>query len=64
MLWFILQKISVDKTVIANLNGFKREFALAAAGGVLAMFGGGSRFTLLDLIKRSKLYFSFKELAS
>lgn len=64
MVWFILQKISFDKTLIANLNGFKREFALAAAGTVIALFGGGKRFTLKDLMQRGKGYFSGKQLAS
>lgn len=27
MLWFMFTKFSADKTLIANLNGFKREFA-------------------------------------
>ena len=44
MLWFIAGKISLDKSLIANLNGFKREFALLAAAAVLARFGGGVRF--------------------
>lgn len=60
MVWFVLQKISLDKSLIANLNGFKREFALAAAGAVIAMFGGGKRFTLMDLTVRFKSYFSVK----
>ena len=64
MFWFILQKISMDKSLIANLNGFKREFALAAAGVVIAIFGGGKRFTLVDLMTRSKGYFSVKQVVS
>lgn len=54
MLWFMATKISVDKGVIANLNGFKREFALAAAGLVLVKLGGGERFAAPDLIRRTK----------
>ncbi|CZF81749.1 DoxX [Grimontia celer] len=57
MLWFMFTKLNVDKGVIANLNGVKREFALAAAGLVLMKLGGGERFTLIDLINRSKHVF-------
>lgn len=56
MLWYMFQKLSMDKGIIANLNGIKREFALAAGGGVLLMLGGGKLFTLPDLIARSKAY--------
>ncbi len=44
MLLFIMQKINLDKSLIANLNGFKREFALLAAGFVLFHAGGGSYY--------------------
>jgi uncharacterized membrane protein YphA (DoxX/SURF4 family) len=54
--WFILQKFSIDKTLIQNLNGFKREFALLAAGVALAYLGGGERYTLMDVITRSRQY--------
>ncbi|WP_205743728.1 hypothetical protein [Grimontia sedimenti] len=57
MIWFMFTKLNVDKGVIANLNGVKREFALAAAGLVLMKLGGGERFTLIDLINRSKHVF-------
>lgn len=56
MLWYMLQKLSMDKGIIANLNGIKREFALAACGGVLLMLGGGTLFTLPDLLARSRAY--------
>lgn len=56
MLWFVAQKLSVDKSIIANLNGIKREFALAACGGVLLMLSGGTLFTLADLVSRSQRY--------
>ena len=58
MLWYMVQKLNMDKSIIANLNGIKREFALAACGGVLLMLGGGSLFTLQDLISRSQQYFA------
>ncbi|MBX2809557.1 MAG: DoxX family membrane protein [Cellvibrionaceae bacterium] len=41
MLYFMLQKINFDKTLIANLNSFKREFAFLAAGIVFYHAGGG-----------------------
>lgn len=44
MLWFMLSKISADKSLIANLNGFKREFAMLAAALVLLVYGGGAKF--------------------
>jgi len=56
MLWYMFQKLNLDKGIIANLNGIKREFALAACGGALLMLGGGTLFTLPDLINRSKRY--------
>lgn len=46
MLYFILQKINIDKSLIANLNGFKREFAFLAASLVLFHAGGGKYYTL------------------
>ncbi|MGF1704513.1 DoxX family membrane protein [Enterovibrio baiacu] len=54
MAWYMLQKLNLDKGVIANLNGVKREFALAAAGLVLMRLGGGERFTLSDCVRRTK----------
>ena len=44
MLWYALTKLSLDKSLIGNLNGIKREFALAAVALVLFRFGGGERF--------------------
>jgi len=52
MLWFMLTKLSLDKTLIANLNGFKREFALLAAAMVIALRGSGNAYTPSDLIRR------------
>ncbi len=52
MLWFIAGKLSLDKSVIANLNGFKREFAMIAVCMVLAARGGGAAYTPKDLINR------------
>jgi len=56
MLWYMVQKLNMDKSIIGNLNGIKREFALGACGGVLLMLGGGTLFTLPDLIERTKGY--------
>ena len=52
MLWYAAQKLNADKSLIGNLNGFKREFALCAAGAVLALFGGGERMNAQDLWQR------------
>lgn len=52
MLWFMLTKIKADASLIANLNGFKREFAFIGAGLVLAWLGGGRKFLLSDALPR------------
>jgi len=52
MLWFIASKLSLEKSLIANLNGFKREFAMLAVCIVLAVRGGGTAYTPQDLNKR------------
>ena len=44
MLYFIFQKLNIDKSLIANLNGFKREFAFLAGGIVLFHAGGGTYY--------------------
>ena len=46
MVSFIGTKVSLDHSLIANLNGFKRELAFVAAAAVLAYAGGGRKFTL------------------
>ncbi len=55
MLWFIMTKLSLDKSVIANLNGFKRELALFAGALVLFGRGGGNSYTPADVIKRVRV---------
>lgn len=45
-LWYAWTKMGIDKSLIANLNGFKREIALFAASGIFAFAGGGSRYTV------------------
>lgn len=54
--WFVAHKLNLSMSVIANLNGFKREFALAAAAAVLVLYGGGESFTLRDLLRRAGSY--------
>ncbi len=56
MLWYIWTKTSVDKSLIANLNGFKRELAFLAVGGVLAYGGGGPKYTLVPIIERARAF--------
>lgn len=57
LLWFMLGKITMEKSLLANLNGFKREIGLLAAALVMAYLGGGERFTIADMWRRSSLYF-------
>ena len=52
MVWFIAGKIDPGASLVVNLNAFKRELAFLAAGGVLGLYGGGSRYTLPDLRDR------------
>lgn len=52
MVIYMAGKLSFDKSLIANLNAIKREFALVAAGLVLALRGGGDHFTLPALWAR------------
>lgn len=44
MLYFIVAKVGFDKSLIANLNGFKRELAFLAGALVYARLGGGHKF--------------------
>lgn len=57
MLWFIANKLSFDKSLIANLNGFKREFATLSVCIVLAAKGAGSAYTPADVARRIKYAF-------
>lgn len=54
MLWYMATKLSLDKNLIANLNGIKREFAILAAGGLLGWFGGGAKYRIKDLAASTK----------
>lgn len=56
--YYILTKLALDKSLIANLNAIKREIAFLAASAVLAIYGGGSLFTPQDVIRRTARAFS------
>lgn len=53
MFWYMAQKLSLDKSLIANLNGFKREIGLCAGAIALAIVGGGNYFTLGSILKKA-----------
>ncbi len=53
MLWYMWTKLNIDKSLIANLNSIKREFALIAAGMVAVRLGGGTYFILLEEVKKA-----------
>ena len=57
MLWFMASKFSVDKSLIANLNGFKREFAFFAASVVIVLRGSGSSYTPQNIAQRVRYAF-------
>lgn len=48
IIWYMITHVSLDKSLIANMNGIKREFALFAAGIVLSQLGGGTLFTIKE----------------
>ena len=52
MLWFMMTKLNFDKSVIANLNGFKREFAFLATAAVIVLRGSGDSYTPADIARR------------
>lgn len=49
MLWYMVYKLNADKSLIGNLNGFKRECAFIGGAAVLAIFGGGKLYTFSAL---------------
>lgn len=59
-IWHIYMKINLDKSLLANLNSFKREIGLLLASVVLMHLGGGRNFTLLDIKRRTASYFNPK----
>jgi uncharacterized membrane protein YphA (DoxX/SURF4 family) len=52
MAWYIMTKLTLDKSFIANLNGFKRELALCSGALVLFGRGGGNSYTPVDFGRR------------
>lgn len=52
MFWSVMTKLTLDKSFIGNLNGFKRELALFAGALVLFGRGGGSSYTPADFVRR------------
>jgi uncharacterized membrane protein YphA (DoxX/SURF4 family) len=44
--WYMLTKLNLEKSLIGNMNGIKREFGLLAGAIVLSQFGGGNLFTV------------------
>lgn len=58
MLWRMGSGINLDNTLLDIINSFKREFAFVSAGLILAMLGGGERFTPADILRRVRTYFS------
>ncbi|MBI4266591.1 MAG: DoxX family protein [Acidobacteria bacterium] len=45
--WFLMSNFDLGRSVVANMNAVKREYAFFAAGIVLASCGGGRLFSLL-----------------
>jgi uncharacterized membrane protein YphA (DoxX/SURF4 family) len=52
MLWYIMIKLTLEKSFIANPNGFKRELALFAGALVLSCGGGSNSYTPADFVRR------------
>lgn len=52
MLWYMAYKLNFDKSIIANLNGFKREFGFLAVALVIVLRGSGKAYTPYDVINR------------
>ncbi|MBA2668919.1 MAG: DoxX family protein [Gemmatimonadetes bacterium] len=45
--WFIISNFDLGRSLVANMNAVKREYAFFAAGIVLAYCGGGRLFNVL-----------------
>lgn len=54
LLWYMVVTMGFDKSLIANLNSVKREFALFATAIVIGQFGGGSAYTLLGKFQEAR----------
>lgn len=59
MVWYVMTKLSLDKSFIANLNGFKRELALFAGALVVFGRGGGNSYTPFDFVRRIRIGLGF-----
>lgn len=64
MLWYMIYKLNFDKSLIANLNAFKREFAFFAAGLVVLLRGTGNAYTPSDFMERINYAFGRSEVKS
>lgn len=62
MLWRMGSGINFDASLLDIVNSFKREFAFLSAGIILAMLGGGYRFTPQDLKARAIAYIQARKL--
>ena len=58
MLWYMSHRLNADKSLIANLNGFKKEFAFLSGGMILTLFGGGSLYTINRTLEKIKGMFN------
>lgn len=54
MVYYIASKLSLEKSVLVNLNAIKREIAFLPASAVLAWMGGGRLFTIESLFRRER----------
>ncbi|MBE0486181.1 DoxX family membrane protein [Marinobacter sp.] len=64
MLWRMGNGINLDSSLLDIVNSFKREFAFLSAGAILAMLGGGEKFTPRDLKARTSAYLDSRKLRS
>lgn len=48
MAWFLFSSFDLDRSLIANMNAVKREYAFLAAAIILAFCGGGRLFSILS----------------
>jgi len=49
LLWFMAGSMDGGRSLIANLNAVKREFAFLAAAGLVAWLGGGGWFSVANV---------------
>lgn len=56
MLWQMGVAMELGASLLDNINSVKREFALLAAGIILAILGSGGRFTPSDIGRRFREY--------